>query len=162
MTIFDSSHLITVWDSLDWCNGQTWLELEVPTIAPHTLIPITHVGNTSWFVCFATFCRFLPQVTKLIRPCLPLLSLLTTSCCIGSPLAVNIKAIRSPFGLEILLPVVAFHTAAFVAGYKVTEAVFPNAPDLPALAKTISFETGKLQWVHQSLFCTLYPVISCC
>jgi predicted Na+-dependent transporter len=86
--------------------------------------------------------RFLPQVTKLIRPILPLLSLLTTSCCIGSPLAVNIKAIRSPFGLEILLPVVAFHTAAFVAGYKVTEAVFPDAPDLPALAKTISFETG--------------------
>jgi hypothetical protein len=72
-------------------------------------------------------------------------------------LAVNIKAIRSPFGLEILLPVVAFHTAAFVAGYKVTEAVFPDAPDLPALAKTISFETGKLQWAHESLLLTLLP-----
>lgn len=54
----------------------------------------------------------------------------------------NIHAIRSPFGLEILLPVVAFHTAAFVAGYKGTEATFPNAADLTGLARTISFETG--------------------
>lgn len=86
--------------------------------------------------------RFVPQVTRLIRPLLPLLSLLTTCCCIGSPLAVNIQAIRSPFGLEILLPVVLFHTAAFIVGYKVTEATFPKAADLTGLARTISFETG--------------------
>jgi len=86
--------------------------------------------------------RFVPQVTRVIRPALPLLSLLTTCCCIGSPLAVNIHAIRSPFGLEILLPVVAFHTVAFIVGYKVTEATFPKAADLTALARTISFETG--------------------
>lgn len=86
--------------------------------------------------------RFLPQVTRLIRPFLPALSLLTTCCCIGSPLAVNINAIRSPFGLGILLPVVSFHTSAFLAGYKITEVLFPKADDLTALARTISFESG--------------------
>lgn len=86
--------------------------------------------------------RFLPQVTSLIRPFLPLLSLLTTCCCVGSPLAVNIEAVRSPFGLQILLPVLAFHTSAFILGYKVTEVAFPRATDIQALSRTISFETG--------------------
>ncbi|KAG0570506.1 hypothetical protein KC19_6G167500 [Ceratodon purpureus] len=86
--------------------------------------------------------RFLPQVSRLIRPYLPLLSLLVTCCCVGSPLSVNINAVRSPFGLQILLPVVAFHTAAFIIGYKVTEVTFPRAADISALARTISFETG--------------------
>jgi len=57
-------------------------------------------------------------------------------------LAVNINAVRSIFGLQILLPVVAFHTLAFFVGYKLTEIMFPRATDLPALARTISFETG--------------------
>lgn len=59
-------------------------------------------------------------------------------------MAVNINAVRSPFGLQILLPVVAFHTAAFIVGYKVTEVTFPRAADLAALARTISFETGHV------------------
>lgn len=86
--------------------------------------------------------RFAPSISRMIRPSLPFLSVLVTSCCIGSPLAVNIDSIRSPLGLLILAPVVGFHTAAFVAGYKLTELTWPNTPDLRGLARTMSFETG--------------------
>jgi predicted Na+-dependent transporter len=86
--------------------------------------------------------RFAPSISRMIRPSLPFLSVLVTSCCIGSPLAVNIDAIRSPLGLLILAPVLGFHTAAFVAGYKLTEVTWPNTPDLRGLARTMSFETG--------------------
>ncbi|KAL2631962.1 hypothetical protein R1flu_016648 [Riccia fluitans] len=86
--------------------------------------------------------KFLPSVSRGIRPFLPISSVLVTCACIGAPLAHNINALRSPFGFMVLLPVFAFHALAFVVGYKATEIFFPSAVDLDGLAKTISFETG--------------------
>ncbi|XP_078445671.1 putative sodium/metabolite cotransporter BASS5, chloroplastic isoform X2 [Wolffia australiana] len=86
--------------------------------------------------------RFLPRVCAAIQPFLPPLSVIVTALCVGSPLAINVKSIVSPFGLIILTLVVAFHASAFIAGYFIPIITLHKAPDLKALQRTISFETG--------------------
>ncbi|KAL6182064.1 hypothetical protein ACLB2K_043487 [Fragaria x ananassa] len=86
--------------------------------------------------------RFLPQVCNAIRPFLPPLSVLVTACCVGAPLAINIESVLSPFGLTILLLVIAFHFTAFIAGYFLTGMAFHGAPDVKPLQRTLSYETG--------------------
>ncbi|XP_015575531.1 probable sodium/metabolite cotransporter BASS5, chloroplastic isoform X2 [Ricinus communis] len=86
--------------------------------------------------------RFLPWISNAIRPFLPPLSVLVTACCVGAPLAINVKSVISPFGATILSLIISFHLLAFVAGYVLTGLVFPKAPDLKALQRTMSFETG--------------------
>ncbi|KAJ8766159.1 hypothetical protein K2173_021676 [Erythroxylum novogranatense] len=86
--------------------------------------------------------RFFPQISNAIRPFLPPLSVLVTACCVGAPLAINVESVRSPFGVTLLLLIVAFHLSAFVVGYSLTGVFFPNSPDLKALQRTISYETG--------------------
>ncbi|XP_024029066.1 probable sodium/metabolite cotransporter BASS6, chloroplastic isoform X1 [Morus notabilis] len=86
--------------------------------------------------------RFFPRLCDAIRPFLPPLSVLVTALCVGAPLAINIKSVLSPFGVTILLLIVAFHLAAFVAGYILTGVVFQKAPDVKALQRTLSYETG--------------------
>lgn len=53
----------------------------------------------------------------------------------------------SPFGLTILLLVIAFHLSAFIAGFVISGLVFHKATDTKALQRTLSYETGP----------TLYP-----
>lgn len=65
-----------------------------------------------------------------------------TALCVGAPLAINIKSVLSPFGITILLLIVAFHLAAFITGYVLTGVVFQKAPDVKALQRTLSYETG--------------------
>ncbi|CAK9321670.1 unnamed protein product [Citrullus colocynthis] len=86
--------------------------------------------------------RFSPRICEAIRPFLPPLSVLVTACCVGAPLAININSVMSPFGLSILLLVVAFHLSAFIAGYALTGLAFHRAPDVKALQRTLSYETG--------------------
>ncbi|KAL1355003.1 probable sodium/metabolite cotransporter BASS5, chloroplastic [Arachis hypogaea] len=86
--------------------------------------------------------RFLPRICNAIRPFLPPLSVFVTALCVGAPLAINIEAVKSPFGASILLLVVGFHLAAFVVGYILSGFVFHDSPDVKALQRTISFETG--------------------
>ncbi|KAL6174580.1 hypothetical protein ACLB2K_051226 [Fragaria x ananassa] len=86
--------------------------------------------------------RFLPQVCNAIRPFLPPLSVLVTACCVGAPLAINIESVLSPFGLTMLLLVIAFHFTAFIAGYFLTGMAFHGAPDVKPLQRTLSYETG--------------------
>ncbi|RXI01105.1 hypothetical protein DVH24_001339 [Malus domestica] len=85
---------------------------------------------------------FLPRICGAIRPFLPPLSVFVTACCVGAPLAINIESVMSPFGLTVLLLVIAFHLTAFVAGYFLTGVVFHTAPDVKALQRTLSYETG--------------------
>ncbi|KAF3777684.1 putative sodium/metabolite cotransporter [Nymphaea thermarum] len=85
---------------------------------------------------------FIPGVCSTIRPFLPFLSVLVTALCVGSPLAINIKSILSPFGMVVLLLIVGFHTSAFISGYVLTDLAFHKAPDVAALRRTMSFETG--------------------
>lgn len=86
--------------------------------------------------------RFFPRICDAIRPFLPPLSVLVTACCVGAPLAINIESVMSPFGLTILLLIIAFHSTAFVAGYFLTGMVFHKTPDVKALQRTLSYETG--------------------
>ncbi|XP_021735981.1 probable sodium/metabolite cotransporter BASS6, chloroplastic isoform X1 [Chenopodium quinoa] len=86
--------------------------------------------------------RLFPKVSKAIRPFLPPLSVFVTSLCVGAPLAININAVMSPFGLTILLLVTLFHLSAFIAGYVMSGLVFHNTPDAKALQRTLSYETG--------------------
>ncbi|GLJ56120.1 hypothetical protein SUGI_1204690 [Cryptomeria japonica] len=86
--------------------------------------------------------KFAPQLCSVIRPLLPPMSVFVTSLCIGAPLATNINAIRSPFGLTILILVVGFHALAFVAGYFLTGFAFSTTPYVKGLQRTISFQTG--------------------
>ncbi|XP_031495324.1 probable sodium/metabolite cotransporter BASS5, chloroplastic isoform X2 [Nymphaea colorata] len=86
--------------------------------------------------------RFIPGVCSTIRPFLPFLSVLVTALCVGSPLAINIKSILSPFGMVVLLLIVGFHASAFISGYVLTDLAFHKAPDVAALRRTMSFETG--------------------
>ncbi|XP_058085504.1 probable sodium/metabolite cotransporter BASS5, chloroplastic isoform X2 [Magnolia sinica] len=86
--------------------------------------------------------RFSPRISAAIRPLLPPLSVFVTALCVGSPLAINIDAVLSPFGIIILLLIIGFHASSFFAGYILTGLVFQKAPDVKALQRTLSFETG--------------------
>lgn len=86
--------------------------------------------------------RFLPRLCAAIQPFLPSMSVFVTALCVGSPLAINIKAVLSPFGLTIVLLLFAFHTSSFVAGYHLAGTWFRKSDDVKALQRTISFETG--------------------
>lgn len=86
--------------------------------------------------------RFLPRISSAIRPFLPPLSVFVTSLCVGAPLAINIDSVLSPFGISVVLLVIAFHLSAFVLGYAFTGVAFQNAPDVKPLQRTLSYETG--------------------
>ncbi|KAH0449046.1 hypothetical protein IEQ34_022846 [Dendrobium chrysotoxum] len=86
--------------------------------------------------------RFLPSVCAAIQPFLPPLSVLVTALCVGSPLAININAVLSPFGVAVLLLIFGFHASAFIAGYGLSGLVFHKVDDVKALQRTISYETG--------------------
>lgn len=86
--------------------------------------------------------RFTPGVCSAIRPFLPFFSVFVTALCVGSPLAININSILSPFGMVVLLLVVGFHTSAFISGYVLAGLAFHRAPNRAALRRTMSFETG--------------------
>ncbi|XP_008781310.2 probable sodium/metabolite cotransporter BASS5, chloroplastic [Phoenix dactylifera] len=86
--------------------------------------------------------RFFPRFCGAIQPFLPPLSVFVTALCVGSPLAINIGAIMSPFGIAIVLLIFGFHAASFMSGYSLAGVVFQKSADVKALQRTISFETG--------------------
>ncbi|KAJ3690636.1 hypothetical protein LUZ61_019800 [Rhynchospora tenuis] len=86
--------------------------------------------------------RFLPKVCSAIQPFLPPLSVFVTALCVGSPLAINIKAVLSPFGVGIVLLIFGFHLLAFILGYALAGIWFSKSADVKALQRTISYETG--------------------
>lgn len=87
--------------------------------------------------------RFFPRISDAIRPFLPPLSVIVTALCVGAPLALNIKSVLSPFGVVVLLLICAFHASAFITGYAFTGIAFRMAPDVKALQRTLSYETGS-------------------
>ncbi|KAM1385867.1 hypothetical protein ACFX2I_032121 [Malus domestica] len=62
--------------------------------------------------------------------------------CVGAPLAINIEPAMSPFGLTVLLLFIACYLTAFIAGCFLTGVVFHTTPDVKALQRTLSYETG--------------------
>jgi len=108
----------------------------------------------SYLSHLSALCRLFPRLCEAIRPFLPPLSVLDTAFCVGAPLAININSVLSPFGLTVSLLVVAFHTSAFIAGYFLSGFIFHKAPDVKALQRTLSYETGE-----NSFFYFLFIVI---
>ncbi|KAM6556943.1 hypothetical protein CsatB_003962 [Cannabis sativa] len=86
--------------------------------------------------------RFFPRLCDAIRPFLPPLSVFVTALCVGAPLALNIESVLSPFGLTVLLLIIAFHLSAFIIGYMLSGVVFHEESDVKALQRTLSYETG--------------------
>ncbi|KZV19449.1 hypothetical protein F511_08790 [Dorcoceras hygrometricum] len=86
--------------------------------------------------------RFFPRICSAFRPFLPPLSVLVTALCVGAPLAINVESVMSPHGLSVLLLVIAFHASAFISGFAFTGLFFHDSPDVKALQRTLSFETG--------------------
>lgn len=56
-------------------------------------------------------------IVSMIQPVMPIVAMICTSMCIGSPLAINRTQILSVEGLRLIGPVLAFHAAAFTLGY---------------------------------------------
>ena len=73
---------------------------------------------------------------------MPVLSVFITSLCIGSPLAMNVEALKSPFGLAVLLVVIGFHATGFLFGFYLPGVVFWKSSHQRKVQKTISFEIG--------------------
>ncbi|KFK31950.1 hypothetical protein AALP_AA6G181000 [Arabis alpina] len=86
--------------------------------------------------------RLFPRLSNAIKPFLPALTVIDMACCVGAPISLNINSILSPFGATILFLVVTFHLLAFVAGYFFAGFFFSKAPDVKALQRTLSYETG--------------------
>ena len=61
-------------------------------------------------------------VVDVVRPVMPIMAMVCTSLCIGSPLALNKAQITSFQGLQLLIPVIAFHLAGFTFGYWMAKA----------------------------------------
>jgi len=110
--------------------------------------------------CFFILRRFLPRLCAAIQPFLPPLSVFVTALCVGSPLAINIKAVLSPFGLAIVLLLFAFHTSSFVAGYHLAGTWFHKSDDVKALQRTVSFETGDVLSYYMRIFLSNLFVVS--
>jgi len=75
-----------------------------------------------------------------IRAFMPLMAMVCTSLCIGSPLALNRSRIVSMEGFWLLFPVLAFHVGAFVLGYWVPRLPFWRQDE--KVSRTISLCTG--------------------
>ncbi|OAE33268.1 hypothetical protein AXG93_1200s1300 [Marchantia polymorpha subsp. ruderalis] len=75
-----------------------------------------------------------------VRNFMPLVAMVCTSLCIGSPLALNRDMIVSTQGLQLLAPIVAFHIGAFAVGYWICQ-VSPWRQEEKA-SRTISLCSG--------------------
>uniref|UniRef100_A0A0D6RB30 Sodium/metabolite cotransporter BASS3, chloroplastic n=1 Tax=Araucaria cunninghamii TaxID=56994 RepID=A0A0D6RB30_ARACU len=93
-------------------------------------------------------------LVNLIRPFMPLMAMVCTSLCIGSPLAINRSQIMSIEGLQLLLPVLAFHVAAFTIGYWVSK--LPHLRQEENVCRTISLCTGMQSSTLAGLLATQF------
>uniref|UniRef100_A0A0C9SAE8 TSA: Wollemia nobilis Ref_Wollemi_Transcript_3815_1788 transcribed RNA sequence n=1 Tax=Wollemia nobilis TaxID=56998 RepID=A0A0C9SAE8_9CONI len=93
-------------------------------------------------------------LVNLIRPFMPLMAMVCTSLCIGSPLAINRSQIMSIEGLQLLLPVLAFHVAAFTIGYWVSK--LPCLRQEENVCRTISLCTGMQSSTLAGLLATQF------
>ncbi|XP_002973383.2 probable sodium/metabolite cotransporter BASS3, chloroplastic isoform X2 [Selaginella moellendorffii] len=75
-----------------------------------------------------------------IRPVMPLVAMVCTSLCIGSPLALNQSKIISMEGLQLLFPVLVFHALGFGLGYFISRLPFWRQNH--KVSRTLSLCTG--------------------
>ncbi|KAK9082699.1 hypothetical protein Scep_029170 [Stephania cephalantha] len=93
-------------------------------------------------------------VVSILRPAMPFVAMFCTSLCIGSPLAINRSRILSPEGLHLVLPVVMFHTLAFIMGYWASKIPFLRQPE--PVCRTISLCAGMQSSTLAGLLATQF------
>lgn len=93
-------------------------------------------------------------VVTFVQPTMPIVAMICTSLCIGSPLAINQTQILSAEGLQLILPVLAFHTVSFVFGYWVSR--IPALRQGEEVSRTISLCTGMQSSTMAGLLATQF------
>lgn len=94
------------------------------------------------------------SVVNLIQPVMPVVAMVCTSLCIGSPLAINRGKILSSEGLRLLAPVLTFHAAAFTLGYWFSK--LPMLRQEEEVSRTISLCTGMQSSTLAGLLATQF------
>nr|GMD18753.1 probable sodium/metabolite cotransporter BASS3, chloroplastic [Ipomoea batatas] len=93
-------------------------------------------------------------VVSVIQPVMPVVAMVCTSMCIGSPLAINRAQILSTEGAKLLGPVLAFHAAAFTLGYWIPK--FPIFRFDEGTCRTIALCTGMQSSTLAGLLATQF------
>lgn len=93
-------------------------------------------------------------VVAFLRPVMPVVAMICTSLCIGSPLAINRAQVLSQEGFRLILPVLAFHTVSFTAGYWVSK--IPALRLEEEVSRTISLCTGMQSSTLAGLLATQF------
>ncbi|XP_022758781.1 probable sodium/metabolite cotransporter BASS3, chloroplastic [Durio zibethinus] len=93
-------------------------------------------------------------VVTILRPVMPFVAMICTAMCIGSPLALNRSQILSKEGLQLVLPVLTFHAAAFAVGYWISK--IPAFRQREEVCRTISLCTGMQSSTMAGLLATQF------
>ncbi|KAK9669550.1 hypothetical protein RND81_13G138900 [Saponaria officinalis] len=93
-------------------------------------------------------------IVKILQPVMPVVAMVCTSLCIGSPLAINRGSILSAEGIRLITPVLAFHAAAFVFGYWLSKVPFVRQEE--EVSRTISLCTGMQSSTLAGLLATQF------
>lgn len=93
-------------------------------------------------------------IVSLIQPIMPVVAMICTSMCIGSPLAINRTQILSLEGLRLIGPVLTFHAAAFTLGYWISR--IPVLRLEEEVSRTISLCTGMQSSTLAGLLATQF------
>ncbi|KAL6967931.1 putative sodium/metabolite cotransporter bass3, chloroplastic [Sarracenia purpurea var. burkii] len=93
-------------------------------------------------------------VVNVLQPMMPLVAMVCTSICIGSPLAINRSQILSAEGLRLVGPVLTFHAVAFILGYWISK--IPILRQKEEVCRTISLCTGMQSSTLAGLLATQF------
>lgn len=93
-------------------------------------------------------------VVNILQPVMPLVAMVCTSLCIGSPLAINQSQILSAEGLRLIGPVLTFHAVAFTLGYWISKLPFLRQKE--EVCRTISLCTGMQSSTLAGLLATQF------
>ncbi|OMO87710.1 Bile acid:sodium symporter [Corchorus capsularis] len=93
-------------------------------------------------------------VVNILQPVMPFVAMICTSICIGSPLALNRSQILSKEGLQLIFPVLTFHTVAFAVGYWVSK--IPAFRQREEVCRTVSLCTGMQSSTLAGLLATQF------
>ncbi|GMI98617.1 hypothetical protein like AT3G25410 [Hibiscus trionum] len=93
-------------------------------------------------------------VVTILRPVMPFVAMICTSLCIGSPLALNRSQILSKEGLQLVFPVLTFHSVGFAAGYWISK--IPAFRQTEEVCRTVSLCTGMQSSTMAGLLATQF------
>ncbi|XP_022727836.1 probable sodium/metabolite cotransporter BASS3, chloroplastic [Durio zibethinus] len=93
-------------------------------------------------------------VIAILQPVMPIVAMICTALCIGSPLALNRSQILSKEGLQLVLPVLTFHAVAFAMGYWILK--IPAFRQREEVCRTVSLCAGMQSSTMAGLLATQF------